>query len=91
MSPLARLRLIAQPGHGRRRAGRRPHLVIEAVPLNVLMQPTEAMVNDLAWCPAEQKKTLHAFFRLGGRECWTCRSITPHHPLTSTPRPGGVV
>lgn len=89
MSALARLRLIAQPGHGRRRAGRRPQRVVEAVPLAVLMQPTEAMVNDLAFCPAEEKQTLHAFLRTGGRICWTCRTYTDHGPLTSTPASGG--
>lgn len=63
----------------------RPHTVDEFVPVAVLMRPTEAMVNDLAWCPAEKRKTLHAFLRLGGRECWTCRTIT-----TDPTPPGGV-
>lgn len=90
MSPLARLRLIAQPGHGRRRAGRRgPRRVVEPVTLNVLMRPTEAMVNDLAFCPAEEKETLHAFLRTGGRICWTCRTYTDHSSLTSTPARDG--
>jgi hypothetical protein len=48
------------------------------------MRPQEAMVNDLAYCPAERRQTLHAFLRLGGRECWTCRTIT----MDPTP-PGG--
>ncbi|MGY1500839.1 hypothetical protein ACW4TU_30380 [Streptomyces sp. QTS52] len=89
MSPLARLRLIAQPGHGRRRAGRRLRRAPETVPLAILMQSTEAMVNDLAFCPAEERDTLHAFLRTGGRICWTCRTYTDHSPLTSTPARGG--
>jgi hypothetical protein len=74
------LRQVVAPA-GRHRTRR----VEEAVPLRVLMRPTEAMVNDLAWCPAEERETLHAFFRLGGRECWTCRTVT----MGPTP-PGGV-
>jgi hypothetical protein len=74
------LRQLVRPS-GRRRA---PRVIEEQVPLNVLMRPTEAMVNDLAWCPAERRLTLHAFLRLGGRECWTCRTIT----MDPTP-PGG--
>ncbi|MEU6649472.1 hypothetical protein ABZ904_08495 [Streptomyces sp. NPDC046900] len=79
------LRQIVAPT-GRRRAPRR---VEETVPLRVLMRPQDAMVNDLAWCPAEERNTLHAFFRLGGRQCWTCRTVTAHDPLTSTPPAGG--
>lgn len=89
MSPLARLRLFAASGHGRRRAGRTPRRVVEAVPLAVLMRPTEAMVNDTAFCPAEERDTLHAFLRTGGRICWTCRTYTDHSPLTSAPARDG--
>jgi hypothetical protein len=70
--------VVAPTGH------HRPRRVIETVPLAVLMRPEEAMVNDLAWCPAEERETLHAFLRLGGRVCWTCRTFTDHGPLTST-------
>lgn len=69
---------VAPTGHHRTRR------VEETVPLNVLMRPTEAMVNDLAWCPAEKRKTLHAFLALGGRQCWTCRTVT-----TDPTPPGG--
>lgn len=66
-------------------AGRhRPHHIVEAVPLNVLMRPSEAMVNDMAWCPAEERDRLHAFLRTGGRVCWTCRTRT-----TGPTPPGG--
>ncbi|MGW2933979.1 hypothetical protein ACWDA7_19495 [Streptomyces sp. NPDC001156] len=54
-----------------------------------LLRPQEAMANDVAWCPAERRTTMHAFLRLGGRQCWDCRHITPHHPLTNTPTAGG--
>jgi len=82
VSPLARLRRIVQPGPGHRRAGRpRP---VKPTPTN-LMRPEEAMVNDLAYCPAEERETLHAFLRLGGRQCWTCRTVT-----TDPTPPGGV-
>lgn len=74
---------VAPTGHHRaRRVG-------ETVPLRVLMRPEEATVNDLAYCPAEECITLHAFLRLGGRQCWTCRTVTPHDPLTSTPARDG--
>jgi hypothetical protein len=84
VSPLARLRRIVQPGHGHRRKGTHTPCPDHTVPLRVLMRPTEALVNDLAWCPAEERETLHAFLRLGGRQCWTCRTVT----LDPTP-PGG--
>jgi hypothetical protein len=68
-------------------AHRAPRLVEETVPVADLLRPVEAMVNDWAWCPAEKRETLHAFLRLGGRECWDCRTVTLHDPLTSAPRP----
>lgn len=84
MKPLRALRQIIAP------AGKhRPRRVQETVPLGVLLRPCEAMVNDFAWCPAEKRVTLHAFFRLGGRECWTCRTRTMHDPLNSVPSSGG--
>jgi hypothetical protein len=79
------LRQLVRPA-GRRRA---PRVIEEQVPLNVLMRPTEAMSNDEAWCPAEERYRLHAFLRTGGRVCWTCRTYTDHGPLTSAPHPGG--
>ena len=66
-----------------RHRGARPAEV--TVPLADLMRPVEATVNDIAWCPAEERETLHAFLRPGGRECWTCRTVT----MDPTP-PGGV-
>ncbi|MFD3310099.1 hypothetical protein [Streptomyces sp. NPDC058694] len=84
MKPLRALRQIVAP------AGRhRPRRVEETVPVAVLMRPEEAMVNDLGWCPAEQRETLHAFLRTGGRVCWTCRWKTDHDPLKSASAPGG--
>lgn len=83
MSPLRALLQLVRPG-GRHRT-RRVH---ETVPLAVLMRPTEATVNDIAYCQAEERNTLHAFLRLGGRVCWTCRTFTDHGPLTSTPEVG---
>ncbi|MEV5953761.1 hypothetical protein AB0M11_08280 [Streptomyces sp. NPDC051987] len=49
-----------------------------------MLRPTEALVSDIAWCPAERTERLHAFLATGGRVCWTCRTIT----TTPTP-PGG--
>jgi len=60
----------------------RPRRVGEAAPEPVIARPVEAMVNDLAWCPAEERDTLHAFLATGGRQCWTCRVVT----VDPTPR-----
>lgn len=79
------LRQILTAGGGKHR----PHRDGETVPLRTLMRPREATVNDLAFCPAEEKDTYHAFLRLGGRVCWTCRTYTDHPPLTSTPTRDG--
>lgn len=49
------------------------------------IQPADALATDLAHCPAEERVRLHAFLTTGGRVCWTCRTYTPHNPLTSTP------
>lgn len=77
MSVRTRLRSILRTGTGRRRrAARRPLPAEEFVPIAALMRPTELMVNDLAWCPTEDRPTLHAFHRMGGRQCWTCRTFT---------------
>ena len=78
MSPITYLRRVAKPT-GRHRAES------PASP-EPLMRPEEAMVNDVAWCPVEQRETLHAFRHTGGRICWTCRTLTPHDKVP----PGGV-
>ncbi|MEV5168241.1 hypothetical protein AB0K66_26955 [Streptomyces werraensis] len=52
------------------------------VTLEDLMRPTLYGVNDLAYCPAEERDTLHTFERPGSRTCWTCRTTTP----TAVPR-----
>lgn len=85
MSPLARLRRIVQPGPGHRRKGARTGCPEETVPLRTLLRPVEAMVNDVAYCPAEERERLHAFLATGGRVCWTCRTVT-----TDPTPPGGV-
>lgn len=79
------LRQLVRPT-GRRRA---PRPTEDTVPLAALLRPTEAMSNDEAYCPAEERYRLHAFLRTGGRICWTCRTYTDSRPLTSAPRPGG--
>ncbi|MEU2062871.1 hypothetical protein [Streptomyces sp. NPDC013455] len=48
----------------------------ESTRLAELMRPQEVPVNDVCWCPAEQRETLHAYHP-DGRECWTCRTFTP--------------
>ncbi|MFE3169295.1 hypothetical protein [Streptomyces sp. NPDC059224] len=87
MSPLARIRQFMEPGHGHRRKGASTQCPEATVSLRALMRPTEAMVNDVAWCPAEERETLHAFLRPGGRQCWTCRTITTD-PTPRTPEVG---
>ncbi|MFD6294554.1 hypothetical protein ACFWFU_07085 [Streptomyces sp. NPDC060235] len=79
------LRQIVAAGGGKHR----PHRDEVTVPVATLLRPREATVNDLAYCPAEQRQTLHAFLALGGRVCWTCRTHTMHGPLKSTPEQGG--
>jgi hypothetical protein len=59
----------------------RPRVLEETVTLEDLMRPTVHGVNDLAYCPAEHRDTLHAFAD-GTRTCWTCRTETP----TAVPR-----
>lgn len=86
MSPLAVLRRVARfPFQMAKPTGvhRRTTAVEQPAPV-VLLRPAEAMVNDLAWCPAEKRERLHAFLATGGRVCWTCRTIT----MDPTP-PGG--
>ncbi|WP_328934186.1 MULTISPECIES: hypothetical protein [unclassified Streptomyces] len=84
MSPLARLRRIVRPGSGHRRKGTHTPFPGHTVPLRVLMRPSEAMANDVAYCPAENRERLHAFLSTGGRVCWTCRTVT-----TDPTQPGG--
>ncbi|MGW5130389.1 hypothetical protein [Streptomyces sp. NPDC004135] len=79
------LRQLVRPT-GRRRA---PHPVEETVPIDDLLRPTEALVTDWAYCPAEDEDTLHVILTTGGRICWTCRAYTDSRPLTSAPRPDG--
>jgi len=60
---------------------RAPRALEETVTLEDLLRPTAYGVNDLAYCPAEHRETLHAFDD-GTRTCWTCRTETP----TAVPR-----
>ncbi|WP_330349241.1 hypothetical protein [Streptomyces sp. NBC_00582] len=83
MSALTSLCQLVLPGKGRRRAARPP--AKPADPYVRMLRPVEAMATDIAYCPAEQTETLHAFLRMGGRICWTCRTLT----MGPTP-PGGV-
>lgn len=69
---------------GRHRAPR-----TETVSLDELLAPREALVTDVAWCPAERQEHVHVFLTTGGRVCCSCRELTPHAPLTSTPPAGG--
>lgn len=75
MSPLAYLRRVVRPT-GSHRGARQPE---------PMLRPTEALVQDMAYCPAEEADRLHVFLTTGGRICWTCRTLTDHGPLTSTP------
>ena len=79
------LRQLVRPT-GRRRA---PRPTEDTVPLAELLRPTEALVTDWAYCPAEETDTLHVLLATGGRICWTCRTYTDSRPLTSAPRPDG--
>ncbi|MBZ3909393.1 hypothetical protein [Streptomyces acidiscabies] len=87
MSALSMLCALVRPGKGRRRAGRPS--AQPADPHIGMLRPVEALVTDLAHCPAEERTTLHAFLTTGGRICWTCRTYTETGPLTSTPPTGG--
>jgi hypothetical protein len=80
VSPIRYLRTVARPT-GRHRG---PRPAEATAPADALMRPVEATANDLAWCPAEERETLHAFLRLGGRQCWVCRTVT-----TDPTPPGG--
>ncbi|MFC8986898.1 hypothetical protein [Streptomyces sp. NPDC057115] len=71
---------------GRHRA---PRTAEETVPLAELLAPREALVTDVAWCPAERAEQVHVFLALGGRVCCSCRGLTPHGALTSVPPAGG--
>ncbi|MET9098331.1 hypothetical protein [Streptomyces antibioticus] len=83
MSALTSICQFLLPGKGRRRAA--PPAARPADPYVGMLRPVEAMVNDIAYCPAEQRERLHAFLAGGGRVCWTCRTVT----VEPTP-PGGV-
>lgn len=78
MSLLNCLRQITKPGSGRRRVAR--PLARPADPTVGLLRPVETLVSAIADCPAEQRQTLHAFLRTGGRICWTCRTYTETDP-----------
>ena len=71
---------------GRHRA---PRTVHETVSLDELLAPREALVTDVAWCPAERQEHVHVFLALGGRVCCSCQGLTPHGALTSVPPAGG--
>ncbi|MFJ9657582.1 hypothetical protein ACIRPR_06390 [Streptomyces griseoflavus] len=62
-------------------AHRAPRALEDTVTLEDLLRPTTHGVNDLAYCPAEKRETLHAF-GTGTRTCWTCRTETD----TAVPR-----
>jgi hypothetical protein len=74
VSPLTILRRIVKPA-GQHRAPRNT---------GQLLRPAESLLNDIAYCPAEERNRLHAFLRTGGRVCWTCRTVT-----TDPTPPGG--
>lgn len=57
---------------------RRPR-VAPRPPLRPLLRPEEALDNRFAYCPAEERHTLHALLRIGARICWTCRTRTEGH------------
>lgn len=60
-------------------SNRAPRTLEEWTTLHELMRPTG--VDDLGYCPAEERVTLHAYHR-DTRVCWTCRCETP----TAVPR-----
>jgi hypothetical protein len=62
------------------RAHRAPRVPEDHLTPEELFRPAE--VDDLAYCPAEERNTLHAFPGTGTRVCWTCRCETP----TAVPR-----
>jgi hypothetical protein len=66
-----------------RLGGRRP-AAPPVDPTAAMLRPVEALVNDLAYCPTEERERLHAFLATGGRICWTCRTFTEHRPHSST-------
>lgn len=72
MKPLRALRQLVAP------AGKHRSSSVEPEPK--LFRPEEAMANDEAWCAVEQRYRLHAYFQMGGRICWTCRTVTPCPP-----------
>lgn len=61
---------------------RAPRDLEETVTLEDLMRPTLYGVNDRAYCPAEDRETLHSFEHPGSRTCSKCGTETP----TAVPR-----
>ncbi|MEV5659830.1 hypothetical protein [Streptomyces flaveolus] len=53
-----------------------PHILEQETDLAGLLRPQAVEVNDHAWCPAEERLTLHGFHRDNSRTCWTCRTRT---------------
>jgi hypothetical protein len=72
--------LLSRALVGRPRTPRAEQPPAEPLTLAELDRPAE--VDDLAYCPAEERNTLHAFTGVGTRVCWTCRCETP----TAVPR-----
>src|SRR5690606_32629432 len=71
---------------GRHRA---PRTVHETVSLHELLAPREALVTDVALCPAERQEHVHVFLALGGWVCCSCQGRTPLGALTSVSPAGG--
>lgn len=44
--------------------------------LDELLRAGDAVANDYALCPAEQRTTFHALHANGSRTCWTCWTHT---------------
>jgi hypothetical protein len=49
-----------------------PHAVLDEGELERLLDDGVLAANAYATCPAEQRRTFHAFYRTGVRRCWTC-------------------
>ncbi|MFD3574734.1 hypothetical protein [Streptomyces sp. NPDC058644] len=48
--------------------------------LDELLRAGDAVANDYAHCPAEERTTFHAIHADGSRRCWTCNAITAGDP-----------
>lgn len=44
--------------------------------LDELLRAGDAVANDYAHCPAEDRTTFHAIHADGTRRCWTCNTTT---------------